>query len=48
MSLQMKSIQLKGPLAAAAAAAATDIAASTAEGKAPMQKVATLEAEAAA
>ena len=32
----------------AAAAATTDIAASTAEGKAPMQKVATLEAEAAA
>ena len=42
MSLQMKSIQLKGP------AQATYTFARTAEGKAPMQKVATLEAEAAA
>ena len=38
----------QGAVGAAAAAATTDIAASTAEGKAPMQKVAILEAEAAA
>ena len=42
MSLQMKSIQLKGPVQA------TDTAARTAEGKAPMQEVATPKAEAAA
>ena len=45
MSLQMKSIQLKRP---AAAAATTDAAMSTAECKTPIEEVATKEAEAAA
>ena len=50
MSLQMKSIQLKGPppAAAAAATATTDAGSITAECKTPIEEVATKEAEAAA
>ena len=46
MSLQMKSIQLKRP--AAAAAATTDAATSTVECKTPIEEAATKEADAAA
>ena len=47
MSLQMKSIQLKGP-AAAAATVTTNAGLITAECKTPIEEAATKEAEAAA